>query len=204
MARHWRLREGGGQKEVAMTPVLEALHAEHRNITRLLDALDHQIAILSRAAVPDYETVQAIADYFCDYPDRCHHPKENAVFERLKARFPEEVATIGDLAHEHRDVGARARRFRDNIQSLYRDAVISRDAVVSAARGFVEAERQHMRMEEERFFPLARRKLEEGDWAAIEERLSKEHDPLFGERVEQDYAALRERLLAWEKEYRPA
>lgn len=187
-----------------MTAVVETLREEHRNIARLLDALDHQMTIMAGAAAPDYETVGSIADYFCDYPDRCHHPKENAVFERLQARFPEEAVSIGDLAREHRDVGARARRFRENIQSLYRDAVIPRNAVVGAARSFVDAERKHMRMEEERFFPLALRKLDAGDWAAIEKRLSNDHDPLFGARVEQEYATLRERLLDWEREYRPA
>lgn len=187
-----------------MASILETLRAEHRNITRLLDALDHQIAILSGAAAPDYETLQAIADYFCDYPDRCHHPKENAVFDRLRAKAPDEAAAIGDLAGEHREAAARVRRFRDTIQSLYRDAVISRGDLVRAARSFVNAERQHMRMEEERFFPLAMRRLDADDWAAIEARLAEERDPLFGDRVEEDFAVLRERLLAWDREYQPA
>ena len=187
-----------------MTSVIDTLREEHRNITRLLDALEHQTEFLAGAAAPDYETLQAIADYFCDYPDRCHHPKENAVFERLRAKYPDEAAAIGDLAGEHRDAAARVRRFRDNIQGLYRDAVVPRDALVSAARSFVDAERRHMRMEEERFFPLAARKLSAQDWAAIEDRLSNERDPVFGARIEDDFAALRERLLAWEKAYRPA
>jgi hemerythrin-like domain-containing protein len=186
-----------------MASVIETLSDEHRNIARLLDALEHQIEMLAGATGPDYEILQGIANYFCDYPDRCHHPKEDAVFKRLRAKYPEEAAAVGDLAREHRDAGARARRFRENVHALFRDAVMPRDTVVGSARSFIEAERRHMRMEEERFFPVAEKKLAPADWQSIEDHLKKEHDPLFGERVEEEFSELRERLLAWEREYRP-
>lgn len=187
-----------------MKSILDALRQEHRNITRLLDAVDHQVAFLARAAAPDYEVLQAIAEYFCDYPDRCHHPKENAVFARLSEKCPDEAASIGDLLQEHRDTAARAQAFRETIDSLFRDAVVPRAALVKSARDFVEAERRHMRMEEERFFPLALRKLTAEDWNEVAAQLSQERDPLFGDHVEENFAALRERLLAWETEYHPA
>ena len=56
-------------------PVIETLREEHRNISRMLDALEHQIEVLAQVGTPDYEIIRGIADYFCDYPDRCHHPK---------------------------------------------------------------------------------------------------------------------------------
>ena len=187
-----------------MASVVEALREEHRNIARLLDALEHQTKMLAGATGPDYEILQGIANYFCNYPDRCHHPKEDAVLKRLRARHPEEAAAIGDLAREHRDAAARAHRFRDNVHALFRDAVMPRDTIVGAARSFIEAERRHMRMEEEHFFPVAEKKLAPEDWQSIEEQLRKERDPLFGERVEEEFSWLRERLLAWEGEHRPS
>jgi hemerythrin-like domain-containing protein len=183
-------------------PVIETLREEHRNISRMLDALEHQIEVLAQVGTPDYEIIRGIADYFCDYPDRCHHPKENAVFERLRVRFPEDTVAVGDLESEHRDTGARARRFREFIYAIDREAVMSRDAVVDAGRSFVEAERRHMRMEEEQFFRLAEEKLAPEDWLRIDDVLTKGRDPIFGDGVEGKFRDLRERLLAWEEEYK--
>ena len=58
--------------------VVDTLREEHRNIARLLRALEHQVAIFSNADAPDYDVIVGVADYFLDYPDRCHHPKEDA------------------------------------------------------------------------------------------------------------------------------
>jgi len=30
---------------------------------------------------PDYEILQTIIQYFQDYPESCHHPKEEMIFE---------------------------------------------------------------------------------------------------------------------------
>jgi hemerythrin-like domain-containing protein len=185
-----------------MTTILQTLRQEHRNIARLLDALEHQVEILAEGKRPDYDLLQNIATYFCDYPDRCHHPKEDAVFRRLQAKCPEQAAKVGDLAGEHRYTAARVRRFRDNIQALFRDQVMPLSTLVSAAQTFIDSERQHMRMEETIFFPAAESKLEPEDWQSIESTLTDARDPLFGEVVEKDFLSLLDRLLAWESEYR--
>lgn len=181
-----------------MAAVMDVLRQEHRNIAQLLDAFERQIETVAGAADADYEVLRGIAEYFCDYPDRCHHPKENAVFEHLRNQDPEAAARVGDLAHEHRDCGARARRFRDNITALFHEAVLPRTTLVNAARSFIEAERDHMRMEEELFFPLAEQKLAAADWDGIAGRLQSERDPLFENRDEERFRVLRERLLASE------
>ncbi len=183
-----------------MARVIDTLRREHRNTARLLDALEHETEKVAVAAAPDYEMLRGIAEYFCDYPDRCHHPKENAVFEQLRQTHPDAAAEVGDLAREHLEARARAQRIRDNIHALFRDAIMPRNSFVSAARSFVEAERKHMRMEEEQLFPLSEKTLTPEDWQSIEARLEGGHDPLFGERVEDQFKALRERLLAWEAE----
>jgi hemerythrin-like domain-containing protein len=185
-----------------MTSVLETLRDEHRNIARVLNAMENQLERLATASNPDYDLLQTIANYFCDYPDRCHHPKEDVVFRQLQSKRPTAAATVGDLAKEHRDAYARVRRFRDNIQAIFRDEILPRDSVLTAGRSFIDAEREHMRMEEELFFPLAARVLDEKDWKAIEGRLSQRQDPLFGALVEEEFRILREFLLNWERENR--
>lgn len=181
-----------------MASIIDELHDEHRNIRRVLTVLDHQVQRLAQGAQPDFDLLQAIANYFCDYPDRCHHPKEDAVFRRLTAKEPASAAAIGDLGREHRDAHARVSRFRENIQAIFRDEIVSRDKVVGAAQSFMDAEREHMKMEEEVFFPLAVSALDEEDWRVVETSLKAMRDPLFGGILEEEFRVLREALLGWE------
>lgn len=182
-----------------MAAIIEALREEHRNIARLLGALEHQINVFARAGAPDYEVIRGIAEYFLDYPDQCHHPKEDAVFERWRDKFPSAAAAVGDLAREHRDTRERARRFRDAVCALLDDRDVARDAIVRVARDFIEAERRHMRREEEDFFPAVEKSLQSEDWSRIDDALAHRGDPLFGSLVEEKFKDLRERLLVWER-----
>jgi hemerythrin-like domain-containing protein len=185
-----------------MASVVEVLREEHRNIARLLDALEHQIGVFAEGGDPDYDIVRGVADYFGEFPDRCHHPKENVIFARLKAVDPAAASAVGDLVDEHRAVHQRVGQFRQDIDQLLSESDIARDRVVDTASGFIEAERQHMRMEEELFLPLAEQRLTPADWSAIEAALANRADPLFGGKVEAQFKALSERLIAWEEEFR--
>ena len=180
--------------------IVDSLHNEHRSIAKLLDILEHQIDVMAQAGAPDYELIQGIADYFCDYPDRCHHPKENEIFARLREKFPEEAEAIGNIGQEHDVTAGRVREFRQLIREILQEGIVARTAAVGAARNFIEAERRHMEMEEARFFSVAEKKLAPEDWAQVEENLTKERDPLSQGKADQDYKDLRERLLAWARD----
>lgn len=179
-----------------MEGILETLRDDHRVIAQLLDELEVQIDILAHGEVPNYETLRGIAEYFLDYPDRRHHPTEDIIYEQLRARFPQDAASIGGLPDEHRDMAERARRLRDTVYSLLDNPHIATDPIVNAARIFIETERRHMTAEETRFFPLAETKLDSEDWSRIAESCARERDSLFGDASESEFEGLRERLLA--------
>ena|SRR5579872_3131343 len=180
--------------------MIEVLREEHRNIGRLLRALDHQIDVFAAAEAPDYDVIVGVADYFLDYPDRCHHPKEDLIISRLREAHPAAAAKVGDLSGEHKALHQKAHRFRETVRLLLNDTDIARSQVVEAARAFIDAQWRHLRSEEASFLPLAERLLTATDLAAIEDRLSKSADPVFGGRVEAMFATLSARLLAWESE----
>ena len=179
-------------------PLIDILRDEHRNIGRLLRALEHQVRIFADNGSPDYDVVVGVADYLLDYPDRCHHPKEDAIAARLATLYPAEAPSVRDLASRHQALHLRARRFRDNVGALLNDTDIARSEVVGAALMFIDAQWAHMREEETDFFPLAERLLKPHDWRKIEDQLERRHDPVFGDRVEAMFKTLSERLLAWE------
>ena len=185
-----------------MAAVVENLREDHRNISRLLDALDHQIGVFSKVGDPDYDIIRGISEYFLDYPDACHHPKEDVIFTRIKERHVKEAETLVDLLAEHRTLHEQTARFHYTVSALLNDTDIARSTIVDATREFIEAERRHMQKEEAHFFSLAERVLTPADWSHIEGMLTKRRDPLLGERVEERFKNLRERLLSWEREYR--
>lgn len=180
--------------------VMTQLREEHRNIVKLLRALEHQLAIFDTTEEPDYDVLAAIADYFVSFPDRCHHPKEDLIYRKMGERDPTLAPAITDLEAEHEEISALARHFREAVQNVLQELEVSRSAFDKVAHHFVREQRRHMQSEEEDFFPLALQILTPDDWAEIDRRFAREVDPVFGSAVSQEFAALRDEILKWEDE----
>jgi hemerythrin-like domain-containing protein len=185
-----------------MSNVVQALRREHSSMTKLLDALERQIAEFDRGARPDYDIVAGVIDYCLTYPDLYHHPKEDLVFAKLQARDPAAAEAIGDLRGEHESLAETTRRLAATLRQVLNEAEMPRDSVHAAAAKFIGFYRKHIEMEETRFFPAALMALTEADWAEIEGRLSERQDPLFGRAPEARFAVLRQDILDWEQEDR--
>ena len=67
-----------------MPETLHRLHDDHAIMGRLLNALDRQLDVFENGETPDYELIGGILDYCLQFPDRYHHPKEDAILERIK------------------------------------------------------------------------------------------------------------------------
>jgi hemerythrin-like domain-containing protein len=180
-----------------MTQLLEILREEHRNIETLLRALEHELSIFDRAERPDYEVVQAVIDYFQEYPDCCHHPREDVVFTMLKARDPAAAASVGDLEAEHRNGAKRLHLVARAVESVLGEQEVLRQTVDDIVRDFIEKERRHMEMEERVLFPAAASALRPEDWAEIDAKVG--DDPLL-DRANEKFNSLRQRILQWEQE----
>src|SRR5439155_13693175 len=101
--------------------VPEGLRQEHRNIESLLGVLEQELSVFDRGERPDYEVVLAVIDYFKDHPDSCHHPKEDMIVEKLKARDPGAAATVGDLEAQHQEGARRLRRVAQAVERVLSD-----------------------------------------------------------------------------------
>ena len=65
-----------------MGGILDTLRSDHANMARLLNILERQVSAFREGEAPDYEIVQGVVEYFLDYPDLCHHPKEDLLARR--------------------------------------------------------------------------------------------------------------------------
>jgi hemerythrin-like domain-containing protein len=181
-----------------MTELLDILREEHRNIETLLAVLERELNIFDRNERPDYEVVQAVIRYFEDYPDCCHHPKEDVVFAKLKARDPAAAASVGDLEAEHEKGAKRLRLVARAVESVLNEQEVPRQTVDGIVRDFIEKERRHMEMEEGILFPVAAKALLPEDWADIDARLRS--DPSLNRANEEQFNSLHQRILQWEQE----
>ncbi len=185
-----------------MPEVMTQLREEHRNIVKLLETLERQIALFDTAEDLDYEVLEAIADYFASFPERSHHPKEDLIYRKMCARAPALAKTVTDLEAEHVKIAALARHFREAVQNVLQEVEVSRSAFEEVANHFVRDQRRHLEMEEEQFFPMTLKTLTPEDWAEIDRQVTRDEDPLFGSAVAHKFEALRDAILEWENEAR--
>lgn len=185
-----------------MARIVELLRQEHRDISDLLKVLEDELTVFDRQERPDYEVIQAVISYFQDYPDCCHHPKEDMIFDKLKARDPVAAQSVGDLDLEHRREAERLARVADVVRNILLDRDIPREVFDDVMHDFIEHQRQHITMEERFFFPAAVKALLPEDWTDIDAAWSDKEDSLFNVAMEEKCHSLRDRILLWEQENR--
>ena len=183
-----------------MTEFIEVLRQEHRNIESLLRVLEGELSVFDRGERPDYEVVLAVIDYFEDYPDTCHHPKEDMIVEKLRARDPVAAATIGDLETEHQAGTKRLRQVAQAVERVLSDQDLVRENVTNIIRDFIDHERQHMAMEERVVFPAALNALQSQDWADIALKLADRYDTFHQLGFEEKFNKARRSILEMEEE----
>ena len=173
-----------------MSRVIDALREEHGNMAYLLDFLEGQVQVFSRAEEPDYVLVMDVIEYTLNYPDLYHHPNEDLIYEKLEVRDPTAAAKVGNLKSEHEKLADMTRRFAAAVENVLAEAAMPRDRVVHLAQEFIDATRRHMEMEEATFFPSALNSLTDEDWAEIDETSKMRPDPLFGAEVAESFKTL--------------
>lgn len=183
-----------------MIGIIEDLRQDHRNIEKLLRILERELSVFDRGDRPDYEVVLAVISYFKDYPDSCHHPKEDIVVEKFKARYPVAAAAIGDLEAEHREGARRLRRVAQAVERVLSDQDLLRQTIDDIIRDFINYERQHIAMEERVVFPAVLNTLRPEDWADITLKLTHRFGPISQPDFEEKFSTLRRNILEMEEE----
>jgi hemerythrin-like domain-containing protein len=183
-----------------MPKIIDVLREEHQNIEKLLVVLEHELEVFDHSGRPDYEILQTIIQYFQDYPETCHHPKEEMIFATLTARDPAAAAGFGDVEAEHELESRRLHSFARAVDSVLADQEFLRESFHLAVQDFIAHQRQHLEKEERLLFPAAVKALRDEDWREIDARLEDRKDPLFNTVAEERFRDLQQRILRWERE----
>lgn len=177
-----------------MPNTLFLLRLEHGNLSKLLGLIEDQVAAADAGRPMDEELLHLSSEYFSDYPDRCHHPKEDLVYKLLCRRAPDSCADLRDLIADHRRLHELTEAFAEAVHRVRAEPQAAEPTPREVIREFTMHYRQHMRDEEERFFRLAEERLSEDDWYTIDFAIFEEDDPLFGLAAEGRFSALSERI----------
>lgn len=177
-----------------MAKVLDDLRRDHVNMGTLLDLLEAQLHHLEEAGAPDLELMLEILDYSGNYPDLCHHPKEDLVYRRLMERAPETRAAVEDLLSEHEAIVQGTKDMADTLNNLLLDAEVSRAAVVEHLRDYIASNRRHIDKEEADILGRAEAALSAADWNEIDAAIAAD-DPLFGAAVQEKYRSLHHNIV---------
>lgn len=176
-----------------MSDAVFMLRLEHGNTARLLGLLEDQLHRLESGAPVDGELLLLAQEYLSGHPEKCHHPKEDLLFELLRRRDPSAAAALANLVAEHRLLAQHTEQLGREL----RDGIGRPDGrLATSLREFVELQRQHMAREERDFFPAALRSLTRDDVAGLDHRLFDQRDHLFDDANEARFERLRREIMA--------
>ncbi|MCP4997034.1 MAG: hemerythrin domain-containing protein [Gammaproteobacteria bacterium] len=160
-----------------MHKILERLYREHTNLNQILDLLDAQLNAFNRGDSPDYDLLIELLDYTETFADQMHHPLEDLIYARVNPG--EEHAVFDRLQSEHQSLVQFTRKFRQSLEGILCDGVMSREELETQGHEFLALQRQHLHLEEEEAFPLVDKLLGEEDWHEISNQLPRHEDPVF-------------------------
>lgn len=165
---------------------------EHRTLAALLHAMKHLVnEIRSCRAEPDFPLLRAMVYYIDVFPERMHHPKEEAyLFEPLAQHTREADEDLKILREEHEN-GARLIRDLGHALLCYEHEPKTGFAVFAAlVESYAGFYRQHMEREEKNLMPLALKVLLPEDWINLQRGFLENHDPLYGDTREAHFRKL--------------
>ncbi|CAD7855772.1 MAG: hypothetical protein [Olavius algarvensis Gamma 1 endosymbiont] len=183
-----------------MAELLDRLTQEHRHLVRVLDLLDDLLDRFHEGDEPDYELMCEMLEYMESYADQVHHPNEEDIFNRLRARSNERYPVLDQLADQHLRLTRINRRFRQSLEGIVHEEVLRRDQVEIQGRELVETLREHLSLEEREAFPLAQERLSADDWEELLPATASDEDPLFGTAERRRFHALYQHLTETERD----
>lgn len=173
-----------------MSKVMDELHDDHVNVTRLLDFLEAEVQEARESESINLKLMRDVMHYMTHYPDMFHHRKEDLVFEKLLERDTAAKPVIEDLIQEHEILRQKGNRFLEALENAISGSASSEEILRVLAKDYVSNLRNHMNKEEGQVFPLAKILLTNTDWKAIAVRVKEQEDPLFGKVVDDTYSTL--------------
>ncbi len=177
----------------ALTIILD----EHRSmaaVTHGLRFLVHEMR--EKGSNPDGKLLWSMLYYIDTFPQKQHHPKEEAyLFRRLRERTHDADVIMQEIERQHRAGSARIKDLEAALGKYQAGIPGSREEFMTIADRFADEIAVHMAYEESMLFPLAREHLLPEDWAEIARAFGENGDPRFGSEPDNEFRGLFSRIV---------
>jgi hemerythrin-like domain-containing protein/nucleotide-binding universal stress UspA family protein len=159
-------RVGAGDPLRAEERALGTISDEHRSIAVAMQCLSRLgTSTLEAHAL---EQIRLVVDYLKEFPQRLHHPKEEAHLHRLmRLRHAEVSPLLDELEAEHVHEGVLIEKVRSALAQVEQGDSSAADTLRSALLALTGAIKAHLSREETQVFPMAKQYLQEADWTEI-------------------------------------
>ena len=170
---------------------------EHRSLAAVVRGLRHLVEECRHGStIPDFQLLRAIVFYLDEFPQKLHHPKEDAyLFARLMERTRTADALIAELRQQHASGNRFVEALHATLAAFEANEAKGLDAFSVAVDRFADDILRHMALEESALLPLASRHLTGEDWVEIGAAFGENGDPRFVADADQAYADLFRRLV---------
>jgi hemerythrin-like domain-containing protein len=178
-----------------MTHLIESLHVDHHNLGKLLGLLEANLHALQSDDDPDYLLILDIIEYVDSYPDACHHPREDLLFQRAIERDSSVKKEVQPALEQHAQLKRGTRSLLDSLNAVLNDAVLDKRLLIGAIRDYIDYQRAHIVLEESSIYPRIERLLTPEDIHWLDEHNPAMSDPLFGDLVDNRFRQLYKHIL---------
>lgn len=170
---------------------------EHRSLAAVIHGLEFVVREARRSGnPPSFPLLHAMLYYIREFPERLHHPKENAyLFRKLRMRTSEFDATLDELERQHDEGNRLVAELEDSVVRYESDPGSGLRAFAEAAERFANAQMSHMRLETKVILPAARGRLKAEDWTEIGTAFAENGDPRFSIDNNEEFRQLFARIL---------
>jgi len=170
---------------------------EHRSLGAVIHGLEFVVREARQSGNPaSFPLLHAMLYYIREFPERLHHPRENAyLFRKLRMRTSELDETLDELERQHDEGNRLVADLADSVARYESNTADGFAAFAKAVERFASAQMAHMRLETKVIFPAARRHLKAEDWVEIGRAFADNGDPRFSIDNNEEFRDLFARIL---------
>ena len=175
---------------------LRIIKDEHRNLWRVTITLEQVVAEMESENRVDEAFLKSVFDYFEQFVDRMHHPKEtDYLFRLLRERSDKADEALSHVQADHDNAEGTLSTLRQQLD----DTIAGKrpaSEMAEALRTFISNQKEHIRIEERDVFPLAAEVLTTEDWTEIDRAFLDHDDPVFGKSARAEFRELLHRIAS--------
>lgn len=123
--------------------IIEQLHQDHLNLSRLLDVMEIKIQKLKAGEMPNYQLLCDLVEYIGQYADKFHHPREDQLYHHFAGQDEILDQQMQACEIQHADLRMLSKEVAEKVHAIMHDAVTPMQAFIERLETFVQRERAY-------------------------------------------------------------